>query len=209
MGSRILARDDLVIQREYSNGEMIEPVQSPHGLHPVSPPGHRRGVSESQGLLPNNPNNVFEYSSTRGLRGWKTPEALGGRETALSERQRRSGRISPLWSGVPQNLSRSDKERFGDLVVDGLAISSSLPFFALAGAMLWFDGKNFTAHRYDVLNQCDEIVSHDFEVAERRLMYSRLPPCFRFAFLSLSDGQSSNLLLGNSKKELHWELWSG
>jgi len=186
----------------------LQTIQSPHDSDPVSPPGHRRGLSESQGLLPNNPNNVFEYSSTRGLRGWKTPEALGGRETALSERPRRSGRISPLWSGVPQNLSRSDRERFGDLVVDGLAIASSLPFFALAGAMLWFDGKNFTAHRHDVLDQCDKIVCHDLEIAVWRLICSRLPPCFHFVFLSLSDGRSSNLLLGNSKKELHWDLRS-
>jgi hypothetical protein len=163
MDSRIPARDDLVIQRDNGSGELIEPIQSPLGSNPVSPIGHRRGISESQGLLPNNPGNVFEYSSTRGLRGWKTPEALGGREAELSTRTRRSGRISPLWSGVPQNLSRSDSEKFGDLVVDCLAISSSLPFFALAGAMLWFDGQKFTVIRHDVLDQCAKIVSHYFD----------------------------------------------
>jgi hypothetical protein len=142
------------------------PIQSPGpvegGTH-----SHKRGLSESANLLPpspSNPNsragpsedqtllltgskNLFEYSSTKFFR------------YDLPEQSLRGGAISPSFPGSPLTLGRTRKELLKDFVTDILAFGASLPFFALAGALIYFNGKNVEEHQHNILDQCIRAVS--------------------------------------------------
>jgi hypothetical protein len=114
---------------------------------PPSTPGHRRGKSEHQNLLPPTPKNLFHYSTTREFR-YDQPEEDAG-----------EGRESPDWKGVARGLNRTRKQKWRDLLVDIIAIAMVLPFFALAGAMIRLDGKPVREHQENILNQCIKGVS--------------------------------------------------
>ena len=114
---------------------------------PPSTPGHRRGKSESQKLLPPTSRNLFQYSTTREFR-YDQPEDEAG-----------EGRESPNWKGVAGSLNRTRQQNWRDLFVDVLAIAAGLPFFALAGAIIRLDGKPVKGNQENILNQCIKGVS--------------------------------------------------
>jgi hypothetical protein len=114
---------------------------------PPSTPGHRRGKSESQKLLPPTSKNLFQYSTTREFR-YDQPEEEAG-----------EGRESPNWKGVAGSLNRTRKQKWTGLLVDALAIAAGLPFFALAGAIIRLDGKPVKGNQENILNQCIKGVS--------------------------------------------------
>jgi hypothetical protein len=114
---------------------------------PPSTPGHQRGKSEHQNLLPPTSRNLFHYSTTREFR-YDQPEDEAG-----------EGRDSPIWKGVARSLNRTRKQKWRDLVVDFIAIAVGLPFFALAGAMIRLDGRPVKGHQENILNQCIKGVS--------------------------------------------------
>jgi hypothetical protein len=123
---------------------------SPPGAESPSPPstpGHRRGKSESQNLLPPTSKNLFQYSTTRKFR-YDQPEEDG-----------QEGRESPNWEGVAGSLNRTRRQKWRDFLVDVLAMAVGLPFFALAGAIIRLDGKPVKRHQENVLNQCIKGVS--------------------------------------------------
>jgi hypothetical protein len=114
---------------------------------PPSTPGHRRGKSEHQNLLPPTSKNLFQYSTTREFR-YDQPEEEAG-----------EGRESPDWKGVAGSLNRTRKQKLRNFLVDILAIAAGLPFFALAGAMIRLDGKPVKGNQENILNQCIKGVS--------------------------------------------------
>ncbi|KAH8746743.1 hypothetical protein BGZ57DRAFT_935843 [Hyaloscypha finlandica] len=123
---------------------------SPPGAESPSPPstpGHRRGKSESQNLLPPTSKNLFQYSTTREFR-YDQPEEDG-----------QEGRESPNWQGVAGSLNRTRRQKWRDFLVDVLTIAAGLPFFALAGAIIRLDGKPVKRQQENVLNQCIKGVS--------------------------------------------------
>ncbi|KAE9370142.1 hypothetical protein N431DRAFT_492303 [Stipitochalara longipes BDJ] len=109
---------------------------------PPSTPGHRRGKSESQNLLPPSSKNLFQYSTTREFR-YDQPEE-----------ETQEGRESPNWKGVAGSLNRTTQQKWRNFLVDILAIAAGLPFFALAGAIIRLDGKPIKGHQENILNQC-------------------------------------------------------
>ncbi len=121
-------------------------IQSPR--RPISHSHSRsRGLSESQNLIPNVSKNLFEYSNTKELTGYQYNQP----ETPRPE--------SPMWTGVPQTLRTYRKEKLQMMLMDILAIGSSFPLFALAGYLIWFDGKDVTEHQLNALNECIKAVS--------------------------------------------------
>jgi hypothetical protein len=139
----------------------IEPPQSPGDLrspyhaHSRGPSetqnlyySRARGLSESQNLLPNSPKNLFEYSSTRELKGY-----------TFSQPTKSFRGDSPIWAGVPQTLKRYRNEWWLLVLFDLLAFCSGFPFFALAGYLIWVDGKQVKDHQLYVLDQCIKGVS--------------------------------------------------
>ncbi|PVH89539.1 hypothetical protein DL98DRAFT_647287 [Cadophora sp. DSE1049] len=115
---------------------------------------HSRGLSESQNLLPNSPKNFFQYSTT--TKEFRFDRPIGEPKFAGTGGIRGGfgGRDSPVWSGVPQTLRRSSREWWKGVVVDVLAVAASLPFFALAGALIWVDGEEVENGKKNVLEQC-------------------------------------------------------
>ncbi|KAH7342643.1 hypothetical protein BKA65DRAFT_552257 [Rhexocercosporidium sp. MPI-PUGE-AT-0058] len=134
----------------------IEPagIQSPIQASSPHSNSHARGLSESQNLLPNSPKNLFQYSTTtkdfRFDRPIREPKFVGSGDI----RGGFGGRESPVWSGVPQTLRKSRREWWRGVVVDILAITCPLPFFALAGALIWVDGERAEEGKQNVLEQC-------------------------------------------------------
>ncbi|KAH7419391.1 hypothetical protein BKA64DRAFT_15773 [Cadophora sp. MPI-SDFR-AT-0126] len=115
---------------------------------------HSRGLSESQNLLPNSPKNFFQYSTATKEFRFDRPNGVpkfgetGGINAGFG------GRDSPVWSGVPQTLRKSSREWWRSVVVDVLAVAASMPFFALAGALIWVDGEEVEDGKKNVLEQC-------------------------------------------------------
>jgi len=130
----------------------VSPLTSSHTNHKknvsdVSPltsrdGPHKRSLSEAHHLLPKSPTNLFEYSTTRELR-YDRPEE-----------PRQNSQISPKWEGIPRTLRKSRKQLWKDFTIDVLAISAGLPFFALGGALIRFNGKMVRPHQENILNQC-------------------------------------------------------
>jgi hypothetical protein len=58
-----------------------------------------------------------------------------------------------------------------DALVDILAISAGLPFFALAGAIIRLDGKPVNGYQENILNQCIKGVSTKFSIRQYLLMF--------------------------------------
>ena len=120
---------------------------------------HSRGLSESQNLLPNSPKNFFQYSTTTKEFRFDRPIGEPNFGGTGGIRGGFGGRDSPVWSGVPQTLRRSRREWWRGVVVDVLAVSASMPFFALAGALIWVDGERVEDGKNNVLEQCIKGVS--------------------------------------------------
>jgi hypothetical protein len=133
--------------------EYAEPVP------PTTPPSHShtRRPSESQNLLPNSPKNLFEYSSTKKY----TFDRPGDTQYKPHSVPKINGRESPMWSGVPQSMRKSSRRRWQDLLIDLVAIMASIPFFALASALLWVHGKQVTEGKDNTLNQLVRGVSNE------------------------------------------------
>lgn len=131
-------RDDIVIE----NADVVSPTIPPTN-------SHARGLSESQNLLPNSPKNLFEYSSTKRFAFDQTDDTRYDPRSTPNI----NGRETPTWSGVPQSLRRSTRRRWRDAAVDVLAIMASMPFFALASALIWVDGEEVTGDKDNSLNQ--------------------------------------------------------
>ncbi|KAE8446296.1 hypothetical protein EG329_012382 [Mollisiaceae sp. DMI_Dod_QoI] len=110
---------------------------------------HARGQSESQNLLPNSPKNLFEYSSTTRF-AFDRPDNT---QYDPASTPKINGRETPMWSGVPQSLRRSKQRRWQDAAVDVLAIAASIPFFALASALIWVHGEEVGEDKENSLNQ--------------------------------------------------------
>jgi hypothetical protein len=154
--------DDIpIIAIQSATASMVSPVtsRSPPS-EPTSPPpnGHRRGKSESQNLLPPSPKTLFEYS-TRDFRYNQPDES------------EQDGRISPNWGGVAGSLIKTTNQMWRDALVDILAISAGLPFFALAGAIIRLDGKPVNGYQENILNQCIKGVSTKFSIRQYLLMF--------------------------------------
>ncbi|CZR66059.1 uncharacterized protein PAC_15960 [Phialocephala subalpina] len=58
-----------------------------------------------------------------------------------------------MWSGVPQSLRKSRRRRWWDVALDVLTIAASIPFFALASALIWVDGERATEEKDNSLSQ--------------------------------------------------------
>jgi hypothetical protein len=118
-------------------------------LIPSSPtnPNSRAGLSENATLLPTTSKNLFEYSSTKLFR------------YDLPEQSIRGGAISPPFLETPLTLGRTRKELIKGLVADVLTLCVSLPFFALAGALIYFNGKSVEEYQHNILDQCIRGVS--------------------------------------------------
>ncbi|KUJ21601.1 uncharacterized protein LY89DRAFT_778016 [Mollisia scopiformis] len=131
-------RDNIVIE----SADVVSPTLP--GSH-----SHSRGLSESQNLLPNSPKNLFEYSSTTRYI-FDPPE-----NTKYDPRSapKINGRETPTWSGVPQSLRRTTRRRWQDAAIDVLAILASMPFFALASALIWVDGEEVGKGKDNSLEQ--------------------------------------------------------
>lgn len=130
-------------RRGHSESQNLLPSPS----SPTTRHARARGLSESQNLLPLSPTKLFEYSTTRTFR-YNPVEPL-----------RQEGTISPLWAGEPQTLTRTKRKWWRDLVVDVVSLSAGLPFFALAGAVIYFDKKPVHEHQENILKQCISGVS--------------------------------------------------
>ena len=117
-------------------------------LIPSSPtnPNSRAGQSENATLLPTTSQNLFEYSSTKLFR-YDLPGSIRG------------GAISPPLPETPLTLGRTRKELIKGLVADVLTFCISLPFFALAGALIYFNGKSVEEYQHNILDQCIRGVS--------------------------------------------------
>jgi len=170
-------------------------IQSPR--RPISYSHSRsRGQSESQNLLPYASTNLFEYSSTKELTGYQYNQP----EVPRPE--------SPMWTGIPQTLRTYRKEKWQILLIDILAFCSSFPLFALAGCLIWFDGKEVTEHQLNIFNECIKVVSL---LMLKYMAY--LIPCrhllsyLYFSLLWLVELRS-NLHLGNLNGALHLGSWS-
>jgi hypothetical protein len=167
MDSRGVSRDGAVNRLMETDQDQIEieiegppspgDLRSPYHTHSRGPSestnllqSRARGLSESQNLLSGVSKNLFEYSSTRELTGYAydRPEPTGP-----------SRADDPVWAGVPQTLRRYRKEKWLLLLVDILAFSSGFPFFALAGYLIWLNGKQVKDHQLYILEQCTKGVS--------------------------------------------------
>lgn len=142
--------------QENDRDELFMDVIEIEPAAPQSPPSsqansHSRGPSESQNLLPNSPKNFFQYSTTTKAFRFDRPVGEPGIGGIRGES---GGRDSPVWSGVPQTLRKSRREWWRCVVVDFLAIASSMTFFALAGALIWVDGEKVENSKQNVLKQC-------------------------------------------------------
>lgn len=152
-GATNRSMDDIpTIEIQSATASIVSPITSsspPPREPPDSPPphGHRRGISESQNLLPPGPKNLFEYRTTREFR-YDRPEESPP-----------DGRVSPSWGGVAGSLNRTRKQKGRDLTVDLLAFCACLPFYALAGAIIRLNGKPVKPYQENVLNQCIKGVS--------------------------------------------------
>jgi hypothetical protein len=125
----------------------VQPSQGPINSDRTS---HSRGLSESQNLLPNSSRNLFEYKSAQAIR-WAGPEVL--REHGELRRDENG------WDGVPQTLQKRRREIWRDAVVGLVMLGVALPFFALAGAVIYFDQKDIQRVQQNVLDQCAKGVS--------------------------------------------------
>lgn len=125
----------------------VQPNQEPINSDRTS---HSRALSESQNLLPNSPRNLFEYRSAQAIR-WAGPEVL--REHGELRRDEND------WDGAPQTLRKRRREIWRDAVVDFVMLGIALPFFALAGAVIYFDQKDIQRVQQNVLDQCTKGVS--------------------------------------------------
>ena len=100
--------------------------------------GHSRHQSESNQLLPS-PQNLFEYSATR---HFQFPES------------RQTDPRFPVWSFDPRSFQRIRKQWWRDFFLDVLMMASGLPFFALAGAIIHFNGMVVKEQVLNDLGQC-------------------------------------------------------
>ncbi|KAF8855680.1 hypothetical protein BDZ45DRAFT_746277 [Acephala macrosclerotiorum] len=128
-------------------------IESADSVSPLGPSSHShshsRGLSESQNLLPNSPKNLFEYSSTTRY----TFDRPDNTQDDPTSTPKINGRETPMWSGVPQSLRKSSSRRWLDAAADVLAIAASIPFFALASALIWADGEEASEDKENSLNQ--------------------------------------------------------
>ncbi len=118
---------------------------------------HRRGKSESQNLL------EAHQQSPRLMSGNRY-SAINLRYDCPENTLVAGGRESPLWSGVPQYLSKRHAEKWRDFIYDVLVALVILPFFALAGCAIWKNGKRVDADVENILAECIKIVSFQHEV---------------------------------------------
>jgi hypothetical protein len=130
----------------------IEPVGAQSPLN-TSQNSHQRGVSESQNLLPDSQRNSFEYEVTKAFRYVAAPVL---RESLERQHARTDG---PVENGVPQTLKRNRKELWRGLVVDLFMICVALPLFALAAAVIHFDGREATEYTASIFDNCTKVVS--------------------------------------------------
>ncbi|KAL2075493.1 hypothetical protein VTL71DRAFT_436 [Oculimacula yallundae] len=131
----------------------IEPAVSPVQEDIPHTKAHSRGLSESQNLLPNNPKNFFQYSTTAKEIRFDRPIGDSGFAEVGGIRGF-EGTGNPVWSGVPRTLRRTRRQWWRDVVVDISAVAASLLFFSLAGALIWADGEEIRDDRKNVLEQC-------------------------------------------------------
>src|SRR6266487_4640456 len=147
---------DLVASRDGHSHQQWEMEESETVIQPVqemansSGNSHSRGLSESQNLLPNSPKKLFQYKSTKAIR-WAGTEVL--REHGELQREENG------WDGVPQTLRKRRKEVWRDAMIDLVILGIALPFFALAGAVIYFNERNIRRHEQNVLDQCIKGVS--------------------------------------------------
>ncbi len=153
----------------------------PGSPSPPSTPGHQRGKSEHQNLLPTTSRNLFHYSTSREFR-YDQPEDEAG-----------EGRDSPIWKGVARSLIRTRKQKWRDLVIDFIAIAVGLPFFALVGAMIRLDGMPVRGHQENILTQCIKGVSTTISMKLCKLIGWRLQLYFlSFSLSSLAEPWSKS-----------------
>jgi hypothetical protein len=111
-----------------------------------------RILTEIHGLL-QSPRNQFEYDATANFRFPDPP-------TIDNPRKEKEKPIHvPIWASVPESLEKGEKERVKALVLDGILIAISIPFFVLAGVVIVADGKTVDGHQLNALNQCIKCVS--------------------------------------------------
>lgn len=109
-------------------------------------------LTEVHGLL-ESPKNLFEYRTTTAFQFPDTPTF------DITKSKRKKPIHVPFWASVPDSLEKDVKERIQALVVDGILIAISIPFFVLAGIILQIHGKQVIGHEFRVLEQCIKCVS--------------------------------------------------
>lgn len=131
-------------------------IQSPKPLIP----GHlhtrtnSRNWTEAHGLL-HSPRNLFEYDATTTFRFPDVPSIDNPNKEAKKPIH------VPPWASVPESLGKGGKERLKSLLLDGVLIGISIPFFILAGVVIAVDGGNIESHQFNAIEQCIKCVSSD------------------------------------------------
>ena len=151
MASRGVPRDSI---GEAITADRAVGIRSPN----AHPSGHAhtrtnsRILTEIHGLL-QSPRNQFEYDATANFRFPDPP-------TINNPRKEKKKPIHvPIWASVPESLGKKGKERVKALILDGILIAISIPFFVLAGVVIVLDGERVVAHPLNALDQCIKCVS--------------------------------------------------
>ena len=105
-----------------------------------------------------------------------------------------------LWKGYPR--------RDGIFYTHVLASCTALPFFALAGCLIWYNDKEVTPRQLNILDDCIRAVSWAIDQRRSVLIDCRLPHYCHFSSLLLWAEPRLSLLLGNLNEVLHSVSWS-
>lgn len=122
----------------------LELITSPETPHPGF---HSKQLSESRHLLTHTPKNLFQYTGTTVL------DFDGDNHNLPYEPE------FPNWNYDPQYLDRDVKGKWRDVSVDVLVVCLSLPFFALAAAVIRVDGHAPEERQEEIFKQPIYVVS--------------------------------------------------
>ena len=140
--------------------EHITP-QSPAAQEVPPQASHRRGKSETQNLLNDSQRNSFEEEITKAFRYVAAPVLED--EERRARRRKRRGEVmdeeDAVENGTPRIMKRTKGEDLKLFLINMFIFILSLPFFALAGMVIYFDGRAVTDSNQSIFKNCTYVVS--------------------------------------------------